>query len=103
MHGALMVKVENNPALSTMPGQLVEHLEDPQLLLNPQKLSELAHQLPANAQEQLQLVIVSMREALNTGLSHVFQAGTIAMIFAVLLVFFLKEVPLRSTMHKEEE
>ena len=47
-------------------------------------------------------LILAMREALNLGLSQVFLLGGIAMLFAVALVFLLKEIPLRSTMHKQE-
>ncbi len=103
MHDNLASKLQqlgDPKALDGMPKQLLDHLEDPQLLLNPGKLAELAQHLPAEKQSLLAQIIDAMRSALNTGLEHVFLAGAIAMSFAVVMVFFLKEVPLRTTMHK---
>lgn len=48
-------------------------------------------------------LIMAMRDTLNSGLSEVFLSAAIAMLVAVVLVFFLKEIPLRTTMHKEPE
>jgi EmrB/QacA subfamily drug resistance transporter len=86
-----------------LPRELVSQMESPQLLLNPGKLAELSHTLPADLQTTLGQVIVAMREALNTGLSHVFLGASAAMLLAVVLVVFLKEIPLRTTMHKVKE
>jgi EmrB/QacA subfamily drug resistance transporter len=89
--------------LMTLPRNLVQHMEDPQLLLNPGKLAELSHSLPKDDQALLQQVIDAMRESLNYGLSSVFSGAGVAMILAVVLVFFLKEIPLRTTIDKQPE
>lgn len=89
--------------LVRLPKNLVEHLDDPQLLLNPGKLADLRHTLPASDQSLLLQVIQAMRESLNAGLSSVFTWAGLAMIVAVLLVFFLREIPLRDTQHSAAE
>ena len=85
---------------ATLPEALKQHLEDPQLLLNPGRLADLNHALPPGTQQLVGDMITAMREALNAGLSHLFLAGAAVMFVAVLLVFFLKEVPMRMTMEK---
>jgi len=106
MHVALAGKLAqfaDAKTLASLPAALSGHLEDPQLLLNPGKLTELTLHLDAHAQVLVTQIIAAMREALNAGLSNVFFSGCLAMSFAVVLVFFLKEIPLRTTMHKTEE
>ncbi|MNY69482.1 hypothetical protein D3C86_2074290 [compost metagenome] len=42
-------------------------------------------------------MIDNIRDALGTTLSTVFLAGTLVLVVAFVLVFFLKELPLRTT------
>ena len=103
MHNALAEKLAKTISLhqqARLPLELMGHLENPQLLLSPGKLAGMSHALPPDLRPVLQQVIVAMRESLNTGLSHVFLGASAAMLLAVVMVFFLKEVPLRTTMHK---
>ena len=98
--GLKLMEMIRPEKLVTLPKILVQHMEDPQLLLNPGKLAELNHRLPKDDQALLQQVIDAMRESLNFGLSSVFSGAALAMILAIVLVFFLKEIPLRTTMEK---
>ena len=101
--GLKLMQLISPERLVSLPKEVVRHLEDPQLLLNPGKLADLSQNLPADDQALLQQVIVAMREALNIGLSGVFSGAGLAMLLAVVLVFFLKEILLRSTVHKPHE
>lgn len=103
MHSALADKLTKTISMQQqmrLPQELMGHLENPQLLLSPDKLAGMSQALPQDLRPVLQQVILAMRESLNTGLSHVFLGASAAMLIAVLLVFFLKEIPLRTTIHK---
>ncbi len=106
MHVTLTARLEqliDTSTLATLPPGLVRHLEDPQLLLDPGKLADLTRNLTNTNQELIHQVINAMRDALHTGLTQVFLGGSLAMLVAMVLVFFLKEIPLRTTMHKERD
>ena len=96
-------KVVDPQVMASLPKEVMSHLEDPQLLLNPQQLVHLTAHLPQETKTVIAKVIEVMREALNSGLANVFVSGALAMAVAIVFVFFLKEIPLRTTMHKEEK
>lgn len=76
-------------------------LLNPQLLLDPSKLNTVKSSLPATVQPVFAQLIEALRQALETALSNVFLTGAILMVVALLLTFFLKELPLRTTVRKE--
>ncbi|MDH5229064.1 MAG: MFS transporter [Gammaproteobacteria bacterium] len=103
MHQQLEKNLENDfdsKQLSSLPRQVLDHMEEPQLLINPGQLAEVSLALSPDMQTLLQQLIFAMREALNSGLSNVFISGSIAMSFAVFLVLFLREIPLRDSNEK---
>lgn len=80
-------------------GKLAQLL-DPQLLLDHSKLSVIQNGLPASAQPVFTHLVEVLKQALAGSLSNVFLTGTIVLAVALLLTFFLKELPLRTTVHK---
>ncbi|USB33110.1 MDR family MFS transporter [Paenibacillus sp. YPG26] len=70
---------------------------DPQMLMNKPVLEATQAKLPAEVQPMFAQMIDSIRDALGTTLSTVFLTGTLVLVVAFVLVFFLKELPLRTT------
>ncbi|KUP21303.1 DHA2 family efflux MFS transporter permease subunit [Paenibacillus sp. DMB5] len=70
---------------------------NPQALMNKPLLEQTQASLPADVQPIFVQMIDSIRDALGQTLSTVFLTGTIVLCLAFVLVFFLKELPLRST------
>ncbi len=75
-------------------------LLDPQLLLDQSKLSGIQKDLPASAQPVFDHLIEALKQAMAGSLSNVFLAGTVVLAVALVLTFLLKELPLRTTVHK---
>ncbi|MCG7408713.1 MFS transporter [Paenibacillus sp. ACRRX] len=90
-HAIDMTKLD--PAVA---GQLKE-FANPEMLLNQPKLQELQQTLPEQMQPLLTKMIDMMRDALSSSLTTVFLAGTALLVVALVLVFFLREIPLRSS------
>ncbi|MAT49699.1 MAG: MFS transporter [Porticoccaceae bacterium] len=106
MHQALSARLGNLLTPDTMaqlPTQITNHLEDPQLLLNAGELAKVNGGLSPENQAVVGQIISAMRGALNEGMSQVFAASCIAMLLAVVMVLFLREVPLRTTLHRNPE
>lgn len=70
---------------------------NPQALMNKPLLEQTQASLPADAQPIFVQMIDSIRDALGQTLSTVFLTGTIVLVVAFILVFFLKELPLRTS------
>ncbi|SFE67146.1 drug resistance transporter, EmrB/QacA subfamily [Paenibacillus algorifonticola] len=70
---------------------------NPQMLTNQPELEKLHQSLPADLQPLFTKMVEMLREALASSLSTVFLAGTLILVGAVILTFFLKEIPLRTT------
>lgn len=77
--------------------------QNPQILLDPSKLASIQSSLPESLQTVFSQMIDSLRAALDASLSNVFLTGAIVLLLAFMLTFFLKEVPLRTTVRKIEE
>ncbi|MGG4490578.1 MDR family MFS transporter [Metabacillus idriensis] len=74
----------------------LESLQNPQLLLDHEKLDGLKNTLPKEAIPFFENVIHQLQDSLSYALSGVFIFVTITMAIAILLTFFIKEIPLRS-------
>jgi len=100
------------PDFSRLDPQLAQQLltfANPQALMNKPLLEQTQASLPPEAQALFAQMIDSIRHALASTLSVVFLTGAIVTAVAFILVFFLKEIPLRTTNqppdgsgHKEE-
>ncbi|WP_339248656.1 MDR family MFS transporter [Paenibacillus sp. FSL R10-2796] len=70
---------------------------NPQALMNKPLLEQTQASLPADVQPVFLQMIEGIRDALGQTLSSVFLTGTIVLVVAFVLVFFLKELPLRTS------
>ncbi|MBJ9993610.1 MULTISPECIES: MDR family MFS transporter [Paenibacillus] len=70
---------------------------NPQTLMNKPLVEKTEASLPEQARALFVQMIDSIRHALGDTLSTVFLTGTLVLVVALVLVFFLKELPLRST------
>ncbi|QGQ48016.1 MDR family MFS transporter [Metabacillus sediminilitoris] len=70
---------------------------NPQALMNKPLLEKTQESLPADVQQIFIQMIDSIRDALGQTLSTVFLTGTLVLVAAFILVFFLKEIPLRTS------
>jgi EmrB/QacA subfamily drug resistance transporter len=74
-----------------------KELQNPQVLMDPDKLAQIQAALPEQMQSVFTQVVDMLREALSYSLSGVFIIGSIVVGTAFLLTFFLKEIPLRQS------
>ncbi|WP_409345561.1 MDR family MFS transporter [Paenibacillus sp. MBLB4367] len=89
-------------AANTPPeiGQKLAALQNPQVLLDSEKLAAIRNSLPADYQRLFAGLLDRLREALSYSLSGVFLTGAAVVAVAIVLTFFLKEIPLRSGVKK---
>lgn len=90
----------NAPDFSSVDPQLAQQMlsfANPQTLMNKPLIEQTQASLPADVQPLFAQMIDSIRDALGSTLSMVFLTGTLVLVVALLLVFFLKEIPLRTT------
>ncbi|KEZ53245.1 MDR family MFS transporter [Metabacillus indicus] len=88
--------VTNQMAASPELAGKLQSLQNPQLLLDHEKLDGLKNTLPPEAVPFFENVIRQLQDSLSYALSGVFIFVTITMALAILLTFFIKEIPLRS-------
>jgi ABC-type Fe3+ transport system permease subunit len=67
------------------------------MLLDQPKLEQLQQTLPADVQPLITQMIDTLRDALSHSLTVVFLAGTSLVVVAMILSFFLREIPLRTS------
>lgn len=87
-----------------VPADLLARLEDPQILLSPSALEKLEAGfglLGSDGSRLFQETISSMRGVLGDALAEVFFLGLIVAIAAFFVSLFLKELPLRTSVHDE--
>jgi EmrB/QacA subfamily drug resistance transporter len=72
-------------------------LMNPNLLLNQPLLGELHQTLPQQVQPLLTQMIELLRSVLSSTLSTVFMIGAVLVAIGLVLTFFLKEIPLRTS------
>ncbi|ARU60037.1 MFS transporter [Tumebacillus avium] len=85
--------------------EMASHAKDltnPQLLVAPDQLEAIRAQIPAQVQPIFDQLIQSLKTALVAGLDEVFLVGFIISLLALVITFFLKEIPLR-TSNKDPE
>ncbi|WP_339268305.1 MDR family MFS transporter [Paenibacillus sp. FSL W8-0187] len=90
----------NAPDFSAVDPQLAQKMlsfANPQTLMNKPLIEQTQASLPADVQPLFVQMIDSIRDALGNTLSMVFLTGTLVLVVALLLVFFLKEIPLRTS------
>lgn len=75
----------------------VAQLQQPEMLLDHPRLEQLQGTLPLELQPIITVMIESVQEALSKSLSMVFFTGTLLLIIALILTYFLREIPLRTS------
>ncbi|MEK3784086.1 MDR family MFS transporter [Paenibacillus sp. FSL R5-0810] len=88
------------PDFSSLDPQMAQQMltfANPQTLMNKPLIEQTQANLPADVQPLFMQMIDSIRDALGNTLSMVFLTGALVLVIALLLVFFLKEVPLRTS------
>jgi EmrB/QacA subfamily drug resistance transporter len=83
--------------------QTLASLRSPQALMDSEKIGEMYEAFSPGNVSVLDTAIHHLREALSTALSSVFLFGSLVMVLAVALTFFLKEIPLRSSAKKQQK
>lgn len=76
---------------------------NPEMLLDQPRLEQLRHTLPEQVQPIFAKMIDMLRDALSTSLTTVFLSGAALLIVALVLVLFLKEIPLRTSNRMPEQ
>lgn len=82
--------------------QLAE-FQNPQMLLDQPKLEHLQTTLPADVQPLFTKMIDMLRSALADSLTTVFLSGAVLLVVAIVLVAFLREIPLRTSNRLPED
>jgi EmrB/QacA subfamily drug resistance transporter len=86
-----------SPQVISVTKGVINRMDIRQLsLINPGKFTELNLTSIPDA-KILQEVVITIRESLNIGLSYVFIGSALPAFVAILLVIFLREIPLRIT------
>lgn len=91
---------ESAPDFSSLDPQMAQQMlsfANPQTLMNKPLIEQTQASLPTDVQPLFLQMIDSIRDALGNTLSMVFLTGMLVLVVALLLVFFLKEIPLRTT------
>jgi EmrB/QacA subfamily drug resistance transporter len=98
-----LIADDGGAASDLAPGMFhrLTQLLDPQLLLDHSKLSAVQDGLPPAAQPVFAHLAELLKQALASSLSTVFLTGTMVLVLAFVLTFFVKELPLRTTVRKE--
>lgn len=88
------------PDFSSLDPQTAEQMAafaNPQTLMNKPLIEQTEAGLSSDVLPMFQQLIQSIRDALGDTLSTVFLTGTLVMIVSLVLTFFLKEIPLRTS------
>lgn len=86
--------------LSKLDPKVAEQLaafHNPEMLLDQPRLAQLQASLSADVQPIFTKMIDMLRDALASSLTTVFLSGAVLLVVASLLVFLLKEIPLRTS------
>jgi len=89
-----------NKANPNVTDQLSQ-LQNPQLLTNPEQLAKISQTIPDQLKPFFEQMLQYMREALSYSLTGMFLLGAVIISLSLLLLYFLKEVPLRETKKNE--
>ncbi|MGM0845376.1 MAG: DHA2 family efflux MFS transporter permease subunit [Bacillota bacterium] len=96
--------LQENSNLEALPPEALakmQSLQNPQSLMDGEKLQEIEASLPNETKSVFTEMMDIVRESLSHSLTNVFLIGAFVLFAGFLLTFFLKEIPLRMT-NKEE-
>ncbi|GIO30681.1 MULTISPECIES: MDR family MFS transporter [Paenibacillus] len=90
-HGVNMQQIKPEVA------QKLAAFQNPEMLLDQPKLHQLQETLPKEVQPLLTQMIDMLKHALSASLTTVFLSGAAFVAVALILLFFLREIPLRTS------
>lgn len=76
--------------------------QDPQILMDPERLEGIRSTLPEGAVPLFDSLIHLVKESFTLAIEQVFFLGAFVVILALILTFFLREIPLRQS-HRTEK
>lgn len=88
--------------LDSATAEKFQFLSGPQALLDQPKLQQVQESLPDAIQPMFNQVVEALRDALSSSLTTVFLSGAALLVVALVLVFFLREIPLRTSNKMDE-
>jgi EmrB/QacA subfamily drug resistance transporter len=77
--------------------------QNPQMLLDHPAMEKALHSVPAEMQGIILKMIDMLRDALSASLTTVFLSGAALLVAAMVLTFFLREIPLRTSNKMPED
>ncbi|UII58633.1 MFS transporter (plasmid) [Cytobacillus spongiae] len=91
-----MAEVKDLPLhMTPETSEVFKQLQDPQNIMNSEKLKELQSTLPPEYQGVYSSILDGVRESLSFALTNVFFIGAIILLLGLVLTFFMNEIPLR--------
>lgn len=102
--------LSNNNLMSVNNGQMdanvenmLSKLQNPQVLMDPDELAAIKSAIPPEYHQVFASMVEILKDALSYSLTGVFLTGSAVLFIAVVITFFLKEIPLRTKMDQETE
>jgi EmrB/QacA subfamily drug resistance transporter len=102
MEDKLKELISNFPAGADLT-QGIENFSNPQILMNPDQLEQAKISLSPELFPLFDQLVGTLRESLAYSLTGVFLIGAAIMCIALLLTFFLREIPLRQSNEDENQ
>ncbi|MFS8514504.1 MAG: MFS transporter, partial [Planifilum fulgidum] len=99
MESEMKQMVKDLPQASGAGGnaEMWSSFQDPQILMDPDRLERIRSALPEGAAPLFESLLKLVKESFALAIEHVFFAGTLVVLLAFLLTFFLREIPLRQS------
>ena len=85
----------------SLPAKVAGSLRDPNSLSNPDTLKNIKAQVPQGMESTFAKALGQMRQVLSNSIHHIFIICIVVAVVALLLVLFMKEVPLVEASVKE--
>lgn len=83
---------------AAVPAEHLAVLQNPQIFMSPEAMQQMQQQAAAfgpQGQQLLELLLQVIRESLAVAIDHVFLAGMIILLLALLFTFLIPEIPLQ--------
>lgn len=83
---------------AAVPAERLAVLQNPQIFMSPEAMQQMQQQAAAfgpQGQQLLELLLQIIRESLAVAIDHVFLAGMIILLLALLFTFLIPEIPLQ--------
>ena len=103
MKAAVSGAESNITQLDPKTAEQLAAFQNPQMLLDHPKMEQLKETLPADLQPVVTQMIDTLRDALSASLTTVFLVGAALVVVALILTFFLREIPLRTSNKMPDE